>query len=107
VWIYNPSTYVKRQLTSSSTHEFSGVFSPNGQQLAYIRSGTELRRVNLDGTVDVLLLSVSGGGIESPRWSPDGKIIYYERGSQLYAVSSALGGSEIARSSVASNLGCF
>ncbi len=98
VLLYNTVTGELRRLASSQDHENFPAFSPNGQQLVYWRylSGGpswQLRRVNLDGTGDVVLLTRSSSFF-SPRWSPDGQYIYFNSGTTLYAVSSN-GGAEI------------
>src|SRR5262249_11268580 len=61
--------------------------------LAYLRAlpglgaGHELRTINLDGTNDIAVVhAVAGRALASPRWSPDGKHIYYLSSDSLYAV---------------------
>ena len=97
---YDTKTGELRHLATTSKHEIYPAFSPNGQQLVYVRiesaSEWQLRRINLDGSNDVLLLSRSPD-ISSPRWSPDGASIYFTSSTALYAVPSN-GGTAIDKS---------
>jgi hypothetical protein len=75
-------------------------FSPNGQSVAYVRrlisartgladSSWQLRRIGIDRTEDQFLAQAdSATEIRSPRWSPDGKWIYYLRDTALTVVSA-------------------
>jgi len=102
IWLKHPSTSVVRRLTSGGIEDWTPVFQPNGQGLAYFRhdgaSGSwVLRHVNLDGTSDVVLDSLGPGAHPgSPRWTPDGQWIYFTRDSLLYAVPST-GGEMVSR----------
>lgn len=96
-----PGGFVSK-LTVKSGIAASPVFSPNGQKIAYGRSindlpagsqilgatcpscGWELRRVDLNGTNDILLLRLAGHRpMRSIRWSPDGRWIYLKKSKTL------------------------
>lgn len=80
VWLVHASTGESRQITASSEHEWAAGFAPNGQYLVYLRetssSWTQLRRVNIDGGNDTLLLQRQGVSARPPRWSPESKRVY-------------------------------
>lgn len=85
LWLYNRYIGTKRQLTFSSpstSQEIMGAFSPNGQQVAYLRhvdaTTAMVSRVNLDGSGDVALATVPMNTY-FPRWSPLADSIYYMR----------------------------
>ncbi len=96
------------------------VFQPNGQRIAYVWRQTiylngpdppymfrwQLRRVNIDGTSDVPLTGLFDWEIRSPRWSPDGKWVYFARNDSLFAVASS-GGLAIPRNSVVGKVSTF
>ena len=74
-------------LVSETADTFNAAVSPDGRWLAYISQAT--------GRYEVFAQSlISGGGRAAisttggiePRWSPDGRTIYYENGDQLMAV---------------------
>jgi Tol biopolymer transport system component len=117
IWALNPTTGASRRLTSAAQHDFAAAFSPNGQQVVYLRavpfSGYQLRRVNLDGSNDQLLLARQDAVLHPPRWAPNGSRVYLAVGGlptsdSLYAVEAAgpdsglviqiaqLGGGEVA-----------
>ncbi|QQS47564.1 MAG: serine/threonine-protein kinase [Acidobacteriota bacterium] len=77
---------VKPFVTSGFIEDTPG-FSPNGQWLVFFSNET--------GTVEVYVVSYPGGGERIPvsrgggmfpRWSPNGKEIFYRRGSRFYTV---------------------
>ncbi|MCG6914604.1 protein kinase [bacterium BMS3Abin03] len=71
----------------SKYDEYEASISPNGKWLAYLtnESGSYQGYVrsfpNKEGK-----WQISTDVIEEPRWSPDGKTLYYRKGSQLIAV---------------------
>lgn len=108
---YHTATREIRRLATSPDHEAWAAFSPNGQQVAYVRirsggASSELHRVNLDGSNDILLLQQSSPNITSPRWSPDGQAIYFTRNNLLYAVPSG-GGAQIPKSNLIPQASAF
>lgn len=85
LWVYNRYDGTKRQLTFSSpstSQEIMGAFSPNGQQVAYIRhvdaTTAVVSRINLDGSGNVALATVPMNTY-FPRWSTDADSIYFLR----------------------------
>ncbi len=120
IWVVNRWTQVQRQITSGQgLSDASPAFEPHGQRIAYIRSYPgqmnepqvlnmrQLRRINLDGTGDILLADLTPmGGEGSLRWSPDGRFVYFARNGSLYAVP-ADGGTPIARPALLSGAKSF
>ncbi len=79
VWLVHATSGESRQLTATADHEWAAGFAPNGQYLTYLReapAGTQLRRVNLDGGNDTLLLQRQGVTARPPRWSPESKRVF-------------------------------
>ncbi|UCD25879.1 MAG: PD40 domain-containing protein [Gemmatimonadota bacterium] len=93
-----------RQLTSSSSsHERSPVWSPDGASIAYFSDeGGEyqLHIVPSDGKGTVRQIPVEGHGFyEDPVWSPDGsKIAYTDNSWSLYVLDLASGSSTLVAS---------
>ncbi len=98
LYAYSFGSGTRRQLTFTTGRDLWPVFQPNGQGLAYIRHVTpdavnpgpwEIRRIDLSGANDVALAVLSQNAFpRSPRWSPDGKWIYFASNDTLYAVGA-------------------
>jgi dipeptidyl aminopeptidase/acylaminoacyl peptidase len=80
VWITGTeAASVPRQLTFSKDGASQPAWSPDGKQLAFVRT--------VDGKAQIFMLSLAGGeplqltkfkyGASSPKWSPDGKQIAF------------------------------
>jgi len=80
VWAVHATTGESRQLTASADHEWAAGFAPNGQYVIYLRevssSRIQLRRVNLDGGNDTLLLERQGVTARPPRWTAQGRRVH-------------------------------
>ncbi|HVL69472.1 MAG TPA: protein kinase [Vicinamibacterales bacterium] len=75
-------------LVKTEHDEAMGRLSPTGEWIAYIsnQSGAAeiyVRRTSVSGG----RVQVSSGGGEEPKWSPDGKRLYYRSGSLLMSVA--------------------
>jgi Tol biopolymer transport system component len=75
--------------------ECAPCFSPDGKWIAYVSDQSGLDEVYVRpyarGQAPGSRIAISTwGGIE-PRWSPDGRELYYRRRTQLYAVSFEAG----------------
>lgn len=100
IHLFNPSTAEERMLTPGiEGADEDPAFSPNGQQVAYsvhfvgasaeLDSIWQLRRIDLSGTNDVVLVqSAPSRPLRSPRWSPDGQWLYFTANDSLYAVGT-------------------
>jgi Tol biopolymer transport system component len=96
IWAVNTENGQSRRITSSPLHESGASFSPNGQQLVYVRgipyAGYQLRRVNLDGSNDAPVFERTTAVVNEPRWGPGGSTIYVVVSSggvdSLYAVDA-------------------
>jgi hypothetical protein len=71
------------QLTSDVLPDFRPTWSPGGDSIAYIQSGT-IRKMKADGSGQV---SVGGTGAIVVKWSPDGTKLAYTNGS-LHVVNT-------------------
>jgi eukaryotic-like serine/threonine-protein kinase len=65
----------------------AGSFSPDGKTIAYSTDYGELRLIQSDGTGDHKLASLgqNAGGF---KWSPDGKVIRFDRDGALWEISA-------------------
>lgn len=64
-----------------------GSFAPDGKAVLYVSvQGDELDSVNIDVTGNRRLAHV-GGGLNDPRWTPDGKHIRFERDGKLWEIA--------------------
>jgi serine/threonine-protein kinase len=77
----------------SSFDEYEAGISPNGKWIAYLTNET--------GSYQIYVRSfpgkegkwqISTDGADEPKWSPDGKALYYRKGSQLVAVPVSTAG---------------
>ena len=66
------------QLTSDGFTNFRPSWSPDGDSIVYVRSGTGIIKMRADGSGKV---SVGGAGAIVVRWSPDGTKLAYANGS--------------------------
>lgn len=80
VWMVNTDgSSAPKQLTTTKDGSSQAAFSPDGKQIAFVRS--------VDGKPQIFLLSLDGGeavqltkykyGAGTPKWSPDGKQILF------------------------------
>src|SRR5688572_26777851 len=80
VWVVNTDgSSAPRQLTTAKENSSQASFSPDGKQIAFVRS--------VDSKPQIFLLSFDGGeamqltkhkyGAGNPRWSPDGKQVLF------------------------------
>lgn len=96
LWVYNQRLSADlRRLTPSPGASVEGVFQPNGQGVAYLRHATspeelwEVSSVGLNGSGYTLLaVRYQGASLKSPRWSPDGRWVYFTSNDTLYAVGA-------------------
>jgi hypothetical protein len=100
IHVFNSSTSEERLLTPGiEGADEAPAFSPNGQRVAYtvhfagasaeLDSIWQLRRIDLSGANDaVLVQSAPERPLRSPRWSPDGRWLYFTAGDSLYAVGA-------------------
>ena len=120
IYVYNRVTSEFRLLTPGlEGADLCAVFQPNGQRLAYIvhvvdqqqeLGPWEIRRIDLSGAHDTVLVSRgSGANIRSPRWSRDGKWLYFTANDSLYAVGAdgAIRGKVVSRAAVADSVTTF
>ncbi len=77
----------------SKFDEYEASISPNGKWIAYLTNET--------GSYQIYVRSfpgkegkwqISTDGAEEPRWSPDGKTLYYRKGAQLVSVPVSTSG---------------
>jgi TolB protein len=80
IYIYDLATGELRLLTGG----FDPAMSPDGTQVAFTRIGGEhgLYLINIDGTNERKIFSERTQFL-SPKWSPDGRYIVFERGDEF------------------------
>ena len=78
---------VPEPLVSTPFDEYSSSLSPDGRWLAYQSDETSRFEIYVRGMSDTGgRWQVSTGGGEEPRWSPDGKELYYRNNTSLMVV---------------------
>ncbi|MCU1236774.1 MAG: hypothetical protein JWP63_4741 [Candidatus Solibacter sp.] len=71
----------------SPAGKVDGQFSPDGRQVAYVSDETGRNEVYLRATANAATtMAVSSQGGSEPKWSPDGKELFYRRGDAFFAV---------------------
>ncbi len=86
------STYHFRPFAFTQNQEFSGVWSPDGESIAFVEQTpeeTHLMVQSLDAPAPTQLAVTSQQ--PQPAWSSDGTRIYFLRGNTVFAVSRAGG----------------
>jgi hypothetical protein len=75
-----------RDVVATQYQEYDPALSPNGRWLAYASDRTGRPEVWVQGYPDGAPMRVSGNGGFEPRWSADGKELFYLRGTAMMAV---------------------
>lgn len=74
----------KRLLLSAQ----GAAYSPDGRSIAYTTAEGELWMMGTDGSGAHKVGSVGAGGAYMPVWSPDGTVISFLRGTQIWEIAS-------------------
>jgi Tol biopolymer transport system component len=77
-----------RQIVATEFTEFDPALSPNGRWLAYVSNRTGRDEIWVQGYPDGVALRVSTNGGYEPRWSADGRELYYLQGNAMMAVAA-------------------
>lgn len=76
-----------RDVIVTDDDEFDASLSPNGRWLAYVSDRTGQAEVWVQGYPDGVPVPVSSTGGYEPRWSADGRELFYLQGGSMYAVA--------------------
>jgi serine/threonine-protein kinase len=76
-----------RDVVATEDEEFHPALSPDGHWLAYVSTRTGLPEVLVKGYPDGVARRLSLNGGREPRWSADGRELFYLQGSAMMAVS--------------------
>jgi serine/threonine-protein kinase len=79
-----------RDVVATSDDEFDAALSPGGRWIAYVTDRTGQPEVWVQSYSDPAAappVRVSGSGGYEPRWSADGKELFYRQGASMYAVA--------------------
>jgi serine/threonine-protein kinase len=93
LWTLAPDGKVAAFLDHQPASKAGGQFSPDGRAVAYISDETgrdEIYVRPFGPKADVLQVSTDGG--TAPRWSPDGKELFYRRGDAFMSASVTTSG---------------
>jgi len=78
----------------SPTSTVAGQYSPDGRTIAYVSDETGRDEVYLRSVAKpAVAVAVSTDGGRAPRWSPDGRELFYRRGDRFLAVAVSAAGS--------------
>jgi Tol biopolymer transport system component len=78
----------------SATSTVAGQYSPDGRTIAYVSDETGRDEVYVRSVAKLAVaIAVSTDGGRAPRWSPDGKELFYRRGDSFLAVAVSTAGS--------------
>jgi serine/threonine-protein kinase len=76
-----------RPIVATEFNEFDPALSPNGRWLAYVSNRTGRDEIWVQGYPDGVAVRVSTNGGFEPRWSADGRELYYLQGNAMMAVA--------------------
>jgi serine/threonine-protein kinase len=76
-----------REVVATEYMETDPVLSPDGKWLAYVSNRTGRNEVWVQGYPDGVPVRISTEGGFEPRWSSDGRELYYRQGTALLAVA--------------------
>jgi serine/threonine-protein kinase len=81
-----------RDVVATGYDAFDAALSPDERWIAYVSDRTGQGEVWVQGYPEAVAapVRVSGGGGYEPRWSADGKELFYRQGSSMYAVAVEL-----------------
>ena len=86
------STRASRAFVATKATEAQATFSPDGRWVALSSDESGRDEVYIRSYPDPgARLQVSAGGGGTPRWSPDGKFLYYKAGDSMLAAKLAIG----------------
>jgi Tol biopolymer transport system component len=76
-----------RPIVATDFNEGDAALSPNGSWLAYVSNRTGRAEIWVQGYPDGVAIPVSTNGGYEPRWSADGRELFYLQGNAMMAVA--------------------
>jgi eukaryotic-like serine/threonine-protein kinase len=93
IWALPTGGGTPRELIRTPFEEVNGVFSPNGQLLAYQSNDAGRWEIHIHRLNDHRRVSVSANGGTSPFWSPYGDALFFLSGNRLMRAAVGADGS--------------
>ena len=96
LWLLEPDGTATAYLTDQPASKAGGQFSPDGGAVAYVSDETGRDEIYIrpfGPKGDAVQVSTEGG--IAPRWSPEGKELFYRRGDRFMAASVTIAGGKI------------
>jgi Tol biopolymer transport system component len=82
IWVLDLASGKLTQWTSDPADEYEPAWSPDGSEIAFVSgtgiNGTTIQAVNAAGKLRTLVTAPTGERLNSPSWSPDGKLAWIQ-----------------------------
>ncbi len=82
IWVLDLTSGKLAQWTSGPADEYEPAWSPDGSEIAFVSgtgtAGTTIQAVNAQGKRRTLVTAPAGSHLNSPSWSPEGKLAWIQ-----------------------------
>ena len=82
IWVVELASGKLSQWTSGAADEYEPAWSPDGSEIAFVSgagiNGTTIQAVNAEGKMRTLVTAPAGARLNSPSFSPDGKLAWVQ-----------------------------